>query len=106
MPKNKTQKNAPQTISVLGYEDAEERGIFSRKIARDVIDVDKLGNEVTAFMNAMQEVIGKLSEEIGNYHMETISVTAEVSAKGQVSLLGTGGEVAGKGGLTFTFKRA
>ena len=37
---------------------------------------------------------------------ETVSVTAEVSAKGKVSLLGSGGELGGKGGITFTFKRS
>lgn len=99
-------KDAPQVLSVLGYEDVEERGLFTRQVARNVIDVETLGNQVQAFMDAMAEIIGKLTKEVGNYHMETIAVTAEVSAKGQVSLLGTGGEVAGKGGLTFTFKRA
>ena len=107
MPKNRTRKKVvPQAVSVLGYEDTAERGIFTRRIARNLIDVEKLGNEVAAFMEAMEEIIGKLSEEVGRYQMETIAITAEVSAKGQVSLLGTGGEVAGKGGLTFTFKRA
>ncbi len=104
MPKNRTRKKVvPQAVSVLGYEDTAERGIFTRRIARNLIDVEKLGNEV---MEAMEEIIGKLSEEVGRYQMETIAITAEVSAKGQVSLLGTGGEVAGKGGFTFTFKRA
>ena len=105
MSKNKTgKKEAAQVVSVLGYEDTEERGLFTRRVVRDVIDVEKLGDEVRAFMGAMEKIIGKLSEDVGNYHMETVAVTAEVSAKGQISLLGSGGEVGGKGGMTFTFK--
>ena len=107
MPKKKTaKKEAVEVVSVLGYEDTEERGLFDRHVVRDVIDVEKLGDEVRAFMGAMEKIIGKLSEEVGNYHMETVSVTAEVSAKGKVSLLGSGGELGGKGGITFTFKRS
>ncbi len=107
MAKNKTaKKEAGEVVSILGYEDAEERGWVKQRIVRDVIDVEKLGDEVRAFMRAMESIIGQLAEEVGNYHMETISVTAEVSAKGKVSLLGSGGEVGGKGGLTFTFKRS
>jgi len=105
MPKKTAGKNAPQVLSVLGYEDLEERGTFARQVVRNVIDVETLSTEVQAFMDAMARIIGKLTKEVGEYHMDTIEVTAEISAKGQVSLLGTGGEVAGTGGLTFTFKR-
>jgi hypothetical protein len=95
-----------ELISIVGYDDMEERGLFDRRLVRDVIDAEKLADSVKSFLGAMETIIGTLSQELGNYKMETISVSAEVSAKGTVSLLGSGGEVAGKGGLTFTFKRS
>ena len=101
-----TRKQAAAVVSVLGYEEVPERGLFERRVVRDVIDAEKLGDEARAFMAAMEKVIAKLSERVGNYDLDTISVTAEVSAKGRLSLLGSGGEVGGKGGLTFTFKRS
>jgi len=94
-------------LSILGYEgEEEERGILDNRLVRGVVDVQRLEEEVRAFLGTMEKVISNLSQEMGNYRMETISVTAEVSAKGQVSLLGSGGEMGGKGGLTFTFKRS
>src|SRR5215212_8761060 len=93
-------------LSILGYEgdDEEERGILDNRLVRNVVDVQKLEDEIKSFLGALEKIIGKLSQEVGNYRMETISVTAEVNAKGKVSLLGSGGEMGGKGGLTFTFK--
>jgi len=104
--KRTTRKQASEVLSVLGYEGVEERGLFERRVVPGVIDVEKLGDEVKAFMGAMEKVIGKLSGRVADYDLETISVTAEVSAKGRLSLLGSGGEVGGKGGLTFTFRRS
>jgi hypothetical protein len=42
---------------------------------------------------------------LGAYAVESIELSAEVSATGTVSLLGTGGEVSGSGGLTISLKR-
>jgi hypothetical protein len=104
MAKEKIAPKNATVVSVVGYADAEERGIFDRRIARGVIDVDKLAEEVRAFMAGMEQIIGNLAGEVGKYHMDTVSVSAEVSAKGKVSLLGSGGEMGGRGGMTFTFK--
>jgi hypothetical protein len=105
---SQTQPENTDSLSVLGYEDDEEmeRGVFDNRLVRNVIDVQKLEDEVKSFLGALERIIGNLSQEVGKYRMETVTVTAEVNAKGKVSLLGSGGEVGGKGGLTFTFKRS
>ncbi len=103
-----TQTTDNKTLTVLGYEDDEgmDRGVFDRRLVRAVIDVDKLEAEMQNFFGVMGKVIGSLSQEVGSYKVDTITVSAEVSAQGKVSLLGTGGEVGGKGGLSLTFKRS
>ena len=107
MPKKKPgKKKSAQAVSVLGFEDTEQRGLFERRLVREVIDVDKLADEVSAFIGGMGKTIERLSAPVGDYHLDTVSLTAEVSAKGTLSLLGTGGESTGKGGVTFTFKRS
>ena len=95
-------------LSVLAYEgdDEEERGVFDNRLVRNIVNVQKLEDEVKSFLGALEKIIGNLAQEVGSYRMDTISVTAEVNAKGKVSLLGSGGEMGGKGGLTFTFKRS
>ncbi len=102
-----THPTTPNQLTVLGYEDdAEiERGVFERHLVRRAVDVQKLEDEVKSFLGAMEQIIGNLSQQVGNYSMDTITVSAEVNAKGKVSLLGSGGEVGAKGGLSFNFKR-
>ena len=95
-----------ESVSILGYADAPNRGLFDKRVVRKVVDVKTLQDEVQSFLGAMEKIIGNLSQEIGNYTMDTITVSAEVSASGKVSLFGTGGEVGGKGGLSFAFKRS
>jgi hypothetical protein len=107
MPKGRAETKRPETlVRVVGVVDAEERGLFDRRVVRDVIDVDRLGEEVKAFTAAMERILGSLAKEIAGYRVDSVSLTAEVSAKGRLSLLGSGGELGGKGGITFTFKRA
>jgi hypothetical protein len=43
--------------------------------------------------------------QLGSFKFTEFMMTAEISAKGRLVLLGAGGEVAGKGGLTFKFTR-
>jgi hypothetical protein len=70
------------------------------------VSAEDLRNRVSSFLDSMGDVVAKLPGGFGDFTMDTVTLTAEVSAKGQVSLLGTGAEVAGKGGITFTFRRA
>jgi hypothetical protein len=99
-------------IRVFGLEDSEAARIDRRPFQRrddlrlgwGEVPVAKLRKRVETFLANMHEVLADLPDKIGEYHLEQVQVSAEVSAKGQVSLLGTGGELAGKSGLTFTFK--
>src|ERR1700682_5727818 len=95
-----------EKITVLGYDDGPtERGFFDKRLPRRAIPVEQLQEEVKSFLNAMDKVVGSIGTHVGSFEMDTITVSAEVNAKGKVSLLGSGGEMGGKGGLSFTFKR-
>lgn len=104
---NEFHQKAPEAITVLGYaDDAKmDRGLFSKRLVRKTVDLQELENEVKTFLAAMERIIGSLNQQVGKYQMDSITVSAEVNAKGKVSLLGSGGEMGGKGGLSFTFKR-
>jgi len=97
---------APIRLSLIGFQEPQDRAFFERRLTRTEIDASELRNRLQTFLGAMEQVIGGVSATVGRYHLDTVTLTAEVSAKGTVSLLGTGAEVAGKGGLTFTFKAA
>ena len=72
---------------------------------RGKIDPETLKERLHAFLEALQEVVAGAPEKFGEFSLDTVTLTAEVNAKGQLSLLGTGGELGGKGGITFTLKR-
>lgn len=103
---------AERTISVFGMEDdgrvnrslMRKRGEF--RYGRSDIPLDLFRQRAQDFMTTVGDVIGGLAARAGEYELAQVEVNVEISAKGQLSLLGTGGELAGKGGLTFTFKKS
>lgn len=103
------QQTTKQQVAVIGYEVEEdvlvERGIVQRTLVRAFVDVEELEAQVTLFMGAMEKVIGNLTQQVGKYSLDTVTVTAEVNAKGGLGLLGTGAELGAKGGMSFSFKR-
>lgn len=102
---NQPQTNSDQMISVVGYEDSEiERGVLDKVLVRNLVDVQTIEHEIKKFLNAMQTILSSVSQSVGDFSMDSVSVSVEVNAKGKVSLLGSGGEMGGKAGLVFTFK--
>jgi hypothetical protein len=96
-------------IGIFGREDSSDRSLFSRsqemRFGRGEIAPSDLQRRLESFLNAMRQVIGNLPQKMDNWEMSTVTLTAEITAKGSVNLLGTGGELSGKGGLTFAFVR-
>lgn len=98
-------------VRILGIDDEDggrpDRGEEGEKFRyrRSEVPTDEFRRRVENFVAAMRDVIGNLAASAGEYYLDQVQISVEVSAKGQLSLLGTGGELAGKGGMTFTFKK-
>jgi len=71
------------------------------------LQVDILAAHVNVFLGQIEDMLDKAPEEVaeGKFRFTEFTVSAEVSAKGGLVLMGTGVEAAGKGGLTFKFER-
>jgi hypothetical protein len=101
------------TIRIFGREGQSEGGSRSRAMTRlsdylydqGEVKVSALQTRVGEFLEAMKQVMEKVPADFGELRLDSITITAEVNAKGQVSLLGAGGEVGGRGGISFTLKR-
>jgi hypothetical protein len=89
------------TISVIPAEYDVTRGL-GRPVK---INIDALSNNVKEFVGQIGEVLKSIPDSCEGFELAEFEFNAEVSAKGTLSLLGTGGEVAGKGGLKFVFRR-
>jgi hypothetical protein len=92
------------TIEVIVEDSVATRGVrHTRPVA---LQVDVLAENVNLFLSQMDKVFARAPEEVaGKFKLAEFTVSAEISAKGGLSLLGTGGEVGGKGVLTFKFER-
>jgi hypothetical protein len=104
-----TDQQAPDHIWVVGVREEQgvDRGFWDRrKVDREPVPVARLNDEMANLVGGMHQVIARIEAESERWQLDEVQVAVEIGAKGSVSLLGTGGEVSGTGGLTFTFKRS
>ena len=69
------------------------------------IKVEELALNVNVFIEQMGSILEKTPEKVGNFHFDEFEVSAEITGKGSLAILGTGGEVGATGGLRFVFRR-
>jgi hypothetical protein len=69
------------------------------------LNVEILGKNVNLFLTQIEDVLENAPNEVGTFKLTELTVSAEISAKGQLVLVGTGAEAAAKGGLTLKFER-
>lgn len=103
------------TISIVAAARAEDdiptdnRGWLDgmREFAAPRIELpaEDLAKRLNEFLATMGSIVRQLPATVGAYELDEMTLQVEISAKGQVSLLGTGGEVGATGGLSFTLRR-
>jgi hypothetical protein len=69
------------------------------------LKVEELSVNVNLFLEQMGAILEKTPEKLGKFHFEEFEVHAEVTGKGTLAILGTGGEIGATGGLKFVFRR-
>jgi hypothetical protein len=100
-------------IDVIVRKDADEstdRADFIRLsdylyVKKVSLPADDLAANVRAFVGNIQGILENPPEDSGTFRVTSITVAAEISATGKLNILGTGGEITGKGGITFVFMR-
>jgi hypothetical protein len=98
MPKRKAQPQS--TIWVATAEAVEMRGGRIRQL-----DVDQLAVNINLFVEQMGSVLKNTPEKLGKFQFAEFEVHADITAEGQLALLGTGGKLGVMGGLKFMFRR-
>ncbi len=103
-----------RTIRIFGAEDSDrggavDRGVFKRsaenRYGRAEVPVSLLKERLREFLEGVGELLSDLPLPSARYELSEVELSVEVSAKGQLSLLGTGGEVGGQSGLTLRLTR-
>lgn len=70
------------------------------------VSVQRLKQQVNQLLNLLTEVFDQADRQPqANIELDEIELTVEVNAEGQLGILGNGGKVGSKGGITLKFKR-
>ena len=69
------------------------------------IEVETLTNNMALFIGQIDQILAKTPDTVQKFQLVEFEVEAQISAKGQFVLLGTGGEIGGSGGLKFLFRK-
>jgi hypothetical protein len=87
----------------------DDRGAVLDRVAaryqRTKLSGKQLRDNLGEFLDSLEEVVQRIPDALGGFSVDTIALSAEINAKGTVSLVGTGGEVGAKGGIAITLKR-
>ena len=71
---------------------------------RVYIDDGELKRQIGTLTSVVTDGFGQTRAETG-LSLEEVELSIEVSSEGQVSILGTGGKLDGKGGIKLSFRR-
>jgi hypothetical protein len=72
------------------------------------VQVQKLEQGMTDFLTVLGRVFNHVklrSGELAGMELDEIELSVEINGEGQVSLLGTGSKIGGKGAMTLKFKK-
>lgn len=73
------------------------------------IPVDELAKRMSYFLTATARIFRQADEQVqqvSGLQLAEINLTIEISAEGEVKLLGSGGKIGGNGAISLTFKRS
>jgi hypothetical protein len=79
---------------------AGSRGVLSRKLR-----VEELAVNVNLFIDQIGSVLEKTPDKVGKFQFVELELHAEITAKGALAVLGTGGEAGATGGIKFVFRK-
>lgn len=68
------------------------------------ISADELKQQIGNLLSVVGDVFDQARTDTG-LSLEEVELSIEVSSEGQVSILGSGGKLEGRGGITLSFKR-
>ena len=106
----------PQIPQGDGSKDATFRGNpFAKGVASAVgatkavpVSTQKLEAEMSKFLQIVSKLFSRAEKQVNpqsGLKLDEIEVSVEINGEGEVKLLGTGGKVGSKGGITLRFKR-
>ncbi|MUG95770.1 hypothetical protein F7734_26805 [Scytonema sp. UIC 10036] len=93
-----------RTITIVGTTSNELRA-DERSVTEQTLKVTDVREGFSRFLAGLKEIISVEVPFVGEFELDEVEFTAEISANGEFKLLGTGVGIEGKSGVTFTLRR-
>ena len=77
----------------------------ARRLIEDGIPLDQLQQGYARFMAGIRAIIASGNSDVGQFNLDEVSFKAEIGAKGEFKLLGSGVGVSATSGITFVLRR-
>lgn len=93
--------NEQETITVFTSD-----ATTTRRQSSTELKVEVLAQNVNIFLSQIEGILEKAPAQVGKFKFKELTVSAAISAKGGLVLLGTGVEASVTGGMTFKFEKS
>jgi len=91
-----------QEITILTREDT----VTTRSLDRlKKLSVDTVSGNMVQFVNQLDQIFQSIPQNVAEFQLDEVTVSAEITASGSFLLLGSGVEAAGSGAISFKFSR-
>lgn len=100
------QNRSDDVVTIVAAEDYETTRLLQERLTRKIeVEIDELAANVKAFVERLGRVMAASPTDLGQYVLEEIEVSAEITTRGQLVVWGIGGEAGLGSGIRFTFKK-
>jgi hypothetical protein len=99
-PKTAKKDDLDQTELLVLTGESGTRGWLAKKLK-----VEDLSLHVNRFLEQMNGILEKTPQKLGKFEFAEFEIHAEITGKGTLALLGSGGEAGATGGIKFLFRR-
>jgi hypothetical protein len=87
-----------------GFGSSAVQAVGKRLTQRVQISADELKRQIGNMLGVVGDVFDQARAETGLL-LDAVELSIEISSEGQISILGSGGKLEGKGGIKLSFKR-
>ncbi len=99
------QANPEQNITIIGSSSGKSRTRGKKDIIEKTMAVTQVRENFARFLNSLKAMVEVDIPSAGDFELDEVQFTAEISADGEFKLMGTGVGVEASSGVTFTLKR-
>jgi hypothetical protein len=102
---NKEPQNKIWIIGPMAGDARATRSITRRDVVEKPVEVLQVRNHFHHFLQSLEAIVDVDVPAVGQFELDEVQFSAEISANGEFKLLGTGAGVQASSGVTFTLRR-